>query len=310
MRIELLEILQCPICRHENFEIIVSKETEVEIRSGFLKCPECQNIFDIKDGIPNLLVNPSNEIINVQLGWAELEKAVVNTDELMLSLPDATGEHMSAWSGQAVNFHFMWSKIKLTGMEKILDLGSGRCWSTRYFSQVGCYAVGLDILLTKYVGLLTSDIYIQKEGTYFDRVLGDMNDQPFRPEAFDLVFVAATLHHSSDIRKTVKLIERVLKPGGRLVVVNEPVVSIFQNKNLECPECDHGINEHVYWLWEYLTAIKLAGFNHTLYPYIGSYNSFLSQINQKIKRIFPMHISDQNIVPPLLFMQLLIFGVL
>lgn len=309
MRKELLELLQCPVCRQEKLELIVLAETDIEIRRGHIKCLECHNVFGVEEGIPHLLITPSQEIINEQVGWTRLEKAVVNTDELMLSLPDAIGEHKEAWQGQAANFHYMWSQLQLAGNERVLDLGSGRCWTTRFFSMQGCYTVGIDILLTKYVGLLTSDIYIRNEGTYFERVLGDMNDLPFRPEVFDLVFVAATLHHSSDLHTTVRQIERTLKPGGRLVVVNEPAVSIFQNRKIEnSPEIEAGVNEHVFWFWEYLVALRRASMHYQLHPFIGSYNPYIDRINYAFKQKYPKQTSTRIVVSPLVTAQLILFG--
>jgi SAM-dependent methyltransferase len=156
--------------------------------------------------------------------------------------------------------------------------------------------------------LLTSDIYIQNEKTYFERILGDMNDMPFRQGVFDIVFVAASLHHSSRIHKTIRLIKHVLKPGGKLIVVNEPVVSIFSNREVKCPEVEHGVNEHVLWLWEYLLALRFAGFRYRLYPFIGSYQKFIDQKNQKILVNYPSLASKYSMIPPLLYAQLYFFG--
>ncbi|MDD5622982.1 MAG: class I SAM-dependent methyltransferase [Actinomycetota bacterium] len=63
--------------------------------------------------------------------------------------------------------------------------------------------------------MLTSDIYIQNEGVHFERVRGNMNELPFRDKIFDLVFITASLHHSSDISNTLREVYRVLKPMGR-----------------------------------------------------------------------------------------------
>ena len=255
MRASLLEKIMCPVCGGNEFNYSVSQEDGNEIREGELICQRCSSSFSIHAGILNLLINPSDEIISEQKGWTVLEKAVSNNDELMLSLPDALGEHAVAWQGQAANFHYTFSEIGLKGNEQVLDLGSGRCWSTRYFAQKGCDTVGIDILLTKYVGLLTGDVYIQQENVYFDRVCGDMNKLPFQDGKFDIVFIAAALHHSSNIQQTLGETARILKTGGRLILTNEPVVDFLASKKLYCAEIDHGINEHVYRLYEYLSAL-------------------------------------------------------
>ena len=93
-----------------------------------------------------------------------------------------------------------------------------------------------------------------------------MNNLPVRPGAFDVVFLAGTLHHSSDIVRTMRQVARVLVPGGIAVVINEPVRSLFRSKDLTgSPEIEHGINEHVYTIFEYLWAVRRAGLRFKLF---------------------------------------------
>lgn len=308
MREQLLDLIHCPVCKGEALELSIKQENQTEIRSAIVTCQVCKNSFMVENGVLDLLVNPSQEIIREQAGWTELEKMVSNTDELMLSLPDGIGEHKSAWQSQAENFHYMWSQIQLNGTEKILDLGAGRCWATRFFAHQGCIAVGLDVLMTRYVGLLTADVYIEKENIYFERVCGDMNQIPMRNSVFDIIFMAATLHHSSDIQTTLKQIYALLKPGGCLVLINEPVVGLFVTKKLSCTEVEHGINEHVYRYHEYRRALKRNKFNYRLYPFIGGYTPIIHKLNYLAALIFPAKILPKRVCSPLLFAQLFIFG--
>ncbi|OGO28945.1 MAG: hypothetical protein A2Z16_05070 [Chloroflexi bacterium RBG_16_54_18] len=308
MKPKLLQLIHCPTCHSKDFEFITINENQQEIREGFVICRNCQNMYEINNGILNLLISPTPEIISEQQGWTQLEKAVQNTDELMLSLPDAVGENQSYWQSQAENFHYMWDQLALDGNEVVLDLGSGRCWSTRFFARAGCYAVGIDILQTKYVGLLTSDIYINNEGVFFERLCGNMNELPFRSESFDVIFIAATLHHSSSIVTTLKQVEMLLKPGGYIVLINEPVARIMSNKKISCPEIDHGINEHVYWFAEYLYSFRKVGLKVKLYPFIGSYHPIISGINHSLVKRFPQKLMKRRIWPPLLPLQLILAG--
>jgi len=256
MRKQLLGMIFCPVCKAQQFDLSIEQENQVEIRQGTVTCQKCQRAYSVQDGILDMLVNPSQIILNEQTGWTQLEKMVVNTDEVMLSLPDGIGEHKAAWQCQAENFHYIWSQLKLAGNETVLDLGAGRCWATRYFARQGCYAVGLDVLLTRYVGLKTADIYLENEGVYFDRICGDMHQIPLRKNSFDIVFMAATLHHSDDILASLEQVQDALKPGGRLILVNEPVVGMRASKVLNCIEVEHGINEHVYRYMEYRHALR------------------------------------------------------
>ena len=308
MRKKLLELIQCPRCRGENFAIVDALENDLEIRQGHIQCNECQSIFEINHGILDLLIEPTPTILSEQKGWSVLEKMVVNTDELMLSLPDGIGERKQDWAGQANNFHYMWSQFKLAGDELVLDLGAGRCWSTRYFAREGCYAIGVDILMTKYVGLLTSDIYIEQEGVYFERICGDMNNPPIRDESLDVVFVAATLHHSSNLSVTIDQIYRMLKPGGRVIVINEPVRGLVRDKNMDTEEKRQGINEHIYGLWEYLGPFRKKEWSYTLYPFIGLFHPIISGIHNLMTKLFPGRHFDHGMWVPLVYFQMSTWG--
>lgn len=312
MKKELIRLLRCPFCQREELSFPKTSEVNIdikedEIREGYIKCRNCDKSFIIKDGIIDLLINSNSEIISEQKGWEELKEAIVNTDDLMLSLPDAIGEYKSAWKSQAENFKYMFEKINLSGKETILDLGSGRCWSTRFFAHKGCYVVGIDILLAKYVGLLTGDIYIQKEGVYFERVRGNMNDLPFRDKIFDIVFITASLHHSSDIYITLKEVYRVLKPMGRLILINEPVGG-FKRSKLDCAEIKAGINEHIYRLWSYIRNLRRTGFAYNIYPYMDSYFLVINIIKNILSIFLVKKSFYKKILRPLTYLQLLFFG--
>jgi len=185
-----------------------------------------------------------------------------------------------------------------------LDLGAGRCWATRFFARAGCNAVGMDIVDTKYVGLRTADIYIDQEGYYFERILGDMNRPPFRDQSFDLVFIAATLHHSNQLSVIIRQINRLLKPNGRVMIINEPVVGMLQGKRVDCEERSVGINEHVYRLWEYLRELHRVGWSFRLYPYIGTYLYLITKINGRLVKKYPAQLASKRVWPPFIYLQL------
>jgi SAM-dependent methyltransferase/uncharacterized protein YbaR (Trm112 family) len=308
MRQELLDLIDCPACGGCSFALRIDQHDGCEIREGEVTCQECQRGYPVHEGILDLLIHPSTEIVKEQDGWTVLEKAVVNTDEVMLALPEAVGEHKPAWAYQANNFRYMWSQLQLNGSERVLDLGAGRCWSTRFFAREGCYCVGIDILLTKYVGLRTADIFLNHDHIYFERICGDMNRLPFRDDKFDIVFVTATMHHTSNLAVATKEISRVLKPGGQAMIINEPVIGPFKSKKLDCAEVQHGINEHVYHLWEYLRELRREGMTFRLYPYIGSYHRLVGVPNHWLVKMFPAQLMQQRIWTPLLYTQLLVFG--
>jgi len=258
MRVDILEYVRCPVCSGTSFEIDILEQDVYEIREGGLLCRDCGRRYEIHKGIVDLLANPSPEVVSEQKGWVEmLGETTEDLVDTMLRLPYLQDD---LWVTVSENFDQAISGVDLTG-KCVLDIGAGRCWSTRRLLLGGAsYAMGLDILKERFIGLETADIFIQHDAACFDRVVGDMNDLPLRKGAFDIVFLTATLHHSSDLLKTLRQVAYVLAPNGVVIVVNEPVRSMLRTRDLAgCVELEHGINEHVYSIFEYLRALKQVG---------------------------------------------------
>jgi SAM-dependent methyltransferase len=57
------------------------------------------------------------------------------------------------------------------------------------------------------------------KGVNFAPVLGDLESLPARNESFDVCFCGWVLHHFPDIRPALSELTRVLKPGGRILIV-------------------------------------------------------------------------------------------
>ncbi|MFP4175522.1 MAG: methytransferase partner Trm112 [Halobacteriales archaeon] len=54
MKEDLMEILCCPVCKGE-LELDATREEDGEIVEGTLYCDECDETYEIDDGIPDLL---------------------------------------------------------------------------------------------------------------------------------------------------------------------------------------------------------------------------------------------------------------
>jgi SAM-dependent methyltransferase len=56
-----------------------------------------------------------------------------------------------------------------------------------------------------------------------------MNRLPYRNESFDVVLASATTHHSPDLPGLMKELARVVRPGGWLLVLNDPVHGLLKH---------------------------------------------------------------------------------
>jgi ArsR family transcriptional regulator len=50
--------------------------------------------------------------------------------------------------------------------------------------------------------------------------LGDIQDPPLEPSSVDLVILSQALHHAEDPAKTLAATHRILRPGGRIMILD------------------------------------------------------------------------------------------
>jgi SAM-dependent methyltransferase len=264
MRPELLTLLQCPsCCSSRSLRFYAIAEDERETREGQLYCRVCQRARPIRNGVADLMLDPSPEVSAEAEGLERfaLEMRRDGWDRArVLSLPyDDSGY----WWTQRRSMERLLETVPLMPGQSILDIGANTCWATATFARMGMYAVALDISMVEMQGLRTADWWFEDQDMYFERVLAEMSALPFATDSFDWVFCCEVLHHNDRRRMTGALreIHRVLRPGGSLLVMNEPLRWPTDLKR------DHGVevaefagNEHVYFFTEYLLMAWRAGF--------------------------------------------------
>lgn len=269
MKKTLLEILACPLCQCDDLTLAVHTRDEQEIREGELVCKSCQVHIPIQKGIVRALLDPAPQVANEAGGWVELldvpAKQHEFKDEWILALPFIRPEQTTepdsvrVWHQVGRNFFENLDRFDWHG-KRVLEIGAGRCWGVAELARRGAYAVGLDILAHKYLGLETADIWLAAEDLYFERVLGDMHRMPFRPSAFDFVVTSSSLHHTDRLELALGEVARVLDARGYAFFINEPVVPDGQPKpDLgDSPEVLHGIIESRPTYSEWVAAFETA----------------------------------------------------
>ncbi len=260
MKEALLGSLRCPGCRAERLVLEVFEQDQREVRHGKLSCPQCGCRYAITNGIPDFLPREDQVIAREIEGWLKLAGPL--DDRLVPTMAALPYYPHDPWLHMAPDFVQAFELVRFAG-QRVLDLGAGRSWSSRHILKVGQAreVVAIDILREKYIGLETADLYMELDQIHFERVLGTMHAMPFRDREFDIVFSAATVHHSSDLDALFAEIGRVLRPGGVFLMIAEPSkhVSIPGNRP-DNAETRHGINEHVYTLGEYRRPLRRHGF--------------------------------------------------
>ncbi len=101
----------------------------------------------------------------------------------------------------------------------VLDVGAGVGWLSNRLSEAGHTAHAIDLTVDQHDGLGAARHF----ATSFARSQAEMDALPVADGSVDLVIYNASLHYSSDYRRTLSEALRVLTPGGRVVVIDSPM---------------------------------------------------------------------------------------
>jgi len=91
-----------------------------------------------------------------------------------------------------------------------------------------------------------------------EKTLADMNELPFQDGVFDLVLFSATLHHSPDLKRTMREVARVTSSAGTVLVLSEQIGGWFKRSDRYSHRSDQ-IHETYRSFFEYHTSFTRAG---------------------------------------------------
>jgi len=258
------EQLRCPACRRDHtLALSTQASDEREVREGRLLCAACGSEFAVHRGVVELLHEPAEHILTEAAGlerFAEYMRGGGWDRELVRRLPYL--EH-GYWYVQARSMHQLLTTVPFLPGQSILDVGSNTCWAANHFAERGLQAIALDIATTELQGLYTAEYFIEDGHVFFERVLGSMDAIPLASSSLDYVYCCEVLHHNDpdSLRRTFAEIFRVLRPGGRLLMVNETLKTLRDRSgvHVEGVEQYEGY-EHAHWSLGYRWEATRAGF--------------------------------------------------
>jgi SAM-dependent methyltransferase len=99
---------------------------------------------------------------------------------------------------------------------KVLEIGCGIGTDGAQFARAGADYTGIDLTAAA-VDLARTRFAVS--GLKGEFRVSDAENLDFPPDTFDLVYSHGVLHHTPDIESAVSEIHRVLKPGGRAMVM-------------------------------------------------------------------------------------------
>lgn len=127
--------------------------------------------------------------------------------------------------------------------KKVLDIGCGPRGSLEWVPD-STLAIGLDPLANEYLNLHSSSTQLKMQ-----LVEGYCEDIPFDDNYFDIVTSFNSIDHVEDIQQSAKEIQRVIKPGGLLLLICDV------NRKATITE-PHSITTHL--LADYFTKLNVV----------------------------------------------------
>lgn len=163
---------------------------------------------------------------------------------------------------------WMVEAAQLKGTESLLDLGSGAGHSTLAFSRLVKNCVGLDV--TAEMVQVATALAVEKGFTNVEFVQGDVEVLPFPSHTFEVVTCRFAAHHFWDVEKSMAEIARVLKPGGKFLLIDHYApqdweLDYFVNTLDRTRDPSH-VREYTLTQWEsYFTGHQLSFKQHKLW---------------------------------------------
>ncbi|MBC8043267.1 MAG: class I SAM-dependent methyltransferase, partial [Rhizobacter sp.] len=100
--------------------------------------------------------------------------------------------------------------------KRLLEIGCGLGTDLLQFARAGAITTGVD-LTEESVALAKKRFELY--GVPGDFQVADAEKLPFAADSFDAVYSFGVLHHTPDTQKAIDEVYRVLKPGGKIVIM-------------------------------------------------------------------------------------------
>jgi ubiquinone/menaquinone biosynthesis C-methylase UbiE len=121
-----------------------------------------------------------------------------------------------------------WTAEAIDGFDldgrRVLEIGFGAGTDHLRLARRGSWLVGVDLTPQNFVETTRR---FELDGRHPRLAVADMESLPFRDRTFDRVYSLGAIHHTPDVRLTVREIARVLAPGGRAWVAVYHRNSVF-----------------------------------------------------------------------------------
>lgn len=104
----------------------------------------------------------------------------------------------------------------------VLDLGAGNGWLCYRLARLGAQTLALDLRTDSVDGLAAAAAYTPHLARPLPRIAAGFEALPLAVGSADLAVFNASLHYALDLAEVLRETTRVLKPDGRIAVLDSP----------------------------------------------------------------------------------------
>ena len=274
MKTELAESLLCPRCYSGVTLKVEEWRTDIAY-SGNIDCRSCGASYPLLDGIAYLAVIDRSwkPMVKELLSRVEITEAVLSGDGFEKDREKEADEYHEAAAGVMDRlFEDAVEGLDLSEGTRLLDVGAGLCQTSKRFADLGAEVVASDVEYThlQYVNFFRGDEvyadgvplpirYPQVYERYFSRIMCDAHRLPFKDATFDITCCRSTIHHLNGIPKALQEMARVTRPGGKVVLISEPVRSFFDDEigyKKGIFDYEEGLNERSVPIFYYTVPLR------------------------------------------------------
>jgi len=150
-------------------------------------------------------------------------------EDVLLSLPDLrAGPLARQWAVRARSFAAFLALVvrpmaaSRGGRLDVLDLGAGNGWLSYRLALEGHCATALDIRDDQVDGLGAAAPFLPRTDGRMRTLVAAFDSIPVPTASFDLAVFNASLHYATDLAAVLTEAARVVRPGGRLAILDSP----------------------------------------------------------------------------------------